>query len=358
MACAMLAGLPCARPLAAQEEAVVQARLDSLTALLPAAERAADIADSIQHPGKWLVAPDTFSVGPITVLARPDQRRLAERAFAEAWQAQEAAFGDSTTLLSDRPFAFHYGSRSAFRGDESHLRIVAIDPIFFPGRRSTEIARLAAERALLNVLAERLPKSIPWMLPTPGREGRLSDVRRELAVVPSRAVQRCYQGDLSWCWEAVGNSDAADRWSRWYSPDQRRLVVLGDKRRLRPERMQLRAQCVTGHAPHACDEFLAGETAPVPLSFPARRTLAQEALRIGGRGAYARLLADTTCTIRECLGRVAGISPDSLMARWRRNVLAAESDNDAGLGSRRWTALLWVLLMAGLAMRSTRWRLG
>ena len=54
----------------------------------------------------------------------------------------------------------------------------------------------------------------------------------------------------------------------------------------------------------------------------------------------------------------AAVPPDTLMARWRARTLQARPNLHAGLLLSPLSLLIWILLIAALATRSTRWRLG
>jgi hypothetical protein len=60
----------------------------------------------------------------------------------------------------------------------------------------------------------------------------------------------------------------------------------------------------------------------------------------------------------DALRHISGLSTEELSTRWRDLILAARPNVHAGFGLTQLATALWVLLLAALAMRSTRWRSG
>jgi hypothetical protein len=92
------------------------------------------------------------------------------------------------------------------------------------------------------------------------------------------------------------------------------------------------------------------------LGYDARATLAHFALRLGGRDAYHRLLASSTMPMADRLAVAAGTSLDSLVARWRAQVIASRP---ATVLLPTWAfavALGWTAFFAICGLRSSRWR--
>jgi hypothetical protein len=94
------------------------------------------------------------------------------------------------------------------------------------------------------------------------------------------------------------------------------------------------------------------------LGADARFTLVHLALRLGRREAYHRLLADTLASVGARLAAAAGMSEDSLVARWRAEIIAARP---VPVEMPSWAfviALGWMVFFAGCGLRSSRWRMG
>src|SRR5207302_11270306 len=76
----------------------------------------------------------------------------------------------------------------------------------------------------------------------------------------------------------------------------------------------------------ACTELLRSlppGALPRPLTYDARAALVADALRLGGRAAYHRLMASPGLPIADRLAAAGGLAIDPLPARWRAEVLAA-----------------------------------
>jgi hypothetical protein len=80
------------------------------------------------------------------------------------------------------------------------------------------------------------------------------------------------------------------------------------------------------------------------------------ALERGGDGAWARLLEDPDMPPEEALVYAAGVPLVELVSEWRAWVVSNRPQVYAGLTGTSALALLWILLFAALAARSTRWR--
>jgi len=95
---------------------------------------------------------------------------------------------------------------------------------------------------------------------------------------------------------------------------------------------------------------------PKPLTDIARVSLVRDALRLGGRDGYRRLLRDPRAPIADRLAQAAGVTLDSLVVGWRNAVLAARP---APVALPWWAigvAVGWVTMFAGCGLSSSRWR--
>jgi len=81
------------------------------------------------------------------------------------------------------------------------------------------------------------------------------------------------------------------------------------------------------------------------------------AVRLGGEGAWQRALERADAPPSEVLAHVSGLPIDEFLAAWRDEMIANRPDARAGLGGKGTRVLMWSLIFAALAMRSTRWRL-
>ncbi|MGD2155087.1 MAG: hypothetical protein PVG79_17615, partial [Gemmatimonadales bacterium] len=73
---------------------------------------------------------------------------------------------------------------------------------------------------------------------------------------------------------------------------------------------------------------------------------------------YARISTDNGSNVEERLAAAVGVEPDALIARWREAVLDVRPRTQTVSGWEGLSALAWVLGLAFLATRSSRWRSG
>ena len=143
----------------------------------------------------------------------------------------------------------------------------------------------------------------------------------------------------------------------WFDAADRRHYV-EDHLKFLPASQSQYAACASGDdatcialmrlAPHA-------RPGP-PLGITARLFLLALALDAGGRHGFDRLLDRPTQPLDARLAAAAGISVDSLTDHWRARVLSAHPQTVAADERAAWGAVVWGVLFALVALRSTRWR--
>ena len=338
---------------AAQSLAGLQARADSLALAWRRASALADMVDSLRHapaPSNW----DTIRVGALLIISNRSPLPLREAAI-RAWPVVDSLYGPDASQLARQPILVTAydpdttAPRPASRGTVQvpwNLDAQSLTSILLA---SVEIG--PADSAVRNWLGEAVR---PALL----REGQRTAVYLQLVTAPSEVAQRCFAGAIASCRDAVGLTTAPDPVSRWYpSPAERRALVARTFFVSGPERDRLQ-RCL-GNDDAACLEVLRAlppENLPRPLGNEARETLLHLALGIGGREAYHRLMAAADHPMADRLAVAAGISVDSLIARWRVAVLAARP---VPLTLPSWgvgISLGWALFFALCGLRSSRWR--
>ncbi|MGH7529587.1 MAG: hypothetical protein ACREMN_04330, partial [Gemmatimonadales bacterium] len=80
------------------------------------------------------------------------------------------------------------------------------------------------------------------------------------------------------------------------------------------------------------------------------------ALRLGGRDAYRRLLAEPAAPLGDRIAAAADVRLDTVIARWRHDVLAARPERVAVSWWAVTAAIGWVAFFAVCGARSSRWR--
>ena len=348
--------------LAAQERGPDQAelihKLDSLQAAYRIADSIADIADSIRLEERRLdraISTDSVRIGPFVVIAPSEQAREARRDFERAWAPYAAFIGSESTSIHG--IVFGYQSERPYKD------------IGVPRPRDLRIASqwlrgegvYAAGQFIGGVLRHDLPEDVSvWLSDFYLREDsdrELEWTYRSLVTSRSVAVADCFEGILDRCWDAMGLRHRDGWWENWYDGAQRAWLVSIHFRSVRQDQDVLRAACLEGSDDDACVDLL-GTTRPfIPLPTTARVSLLGHALTLGGAGAFHELSTGPEGSIEDRLARVAGVPAEELIASWREAVLAQRPDVREGSRQSRWTSLMWLLVLAGLSMRSTRWRL-
>jgi hypothetical protein len=318
-----------------------------------AAEWARFLAETNAHPI------DTLRIGDITVLVPPADAPLARSLFAEAWSERFAAVGSET--LAQWTFTFQ-----VTRGDEEprgfyiespHTRQIELSPWEARTRGSTHV-RSAISYAVSSELASHRIRG--WASDDPLKDPDSQRIYRAIAVTPSRATRACLAGDVTACKHALGLDVGEDALDVWYTPEERRGLVLDLAVRSGPQiRGEALDACRESSDPSACDRLLTGDTRRwAPAAGSVRSSLLWLALQRGGTGAWGRLVEDPAAEPEQVLAHVSGMDVDALVSEWRVWLRENRPESYAGLGGKSALALLWTLLFATLATRSTRWRLG
>lgn len=344
-------------------------RIEALRPQVDAAQRAAERADS-RYADSMRVANqiplDTVQVGPLRIATIPSQVDLATEVFAEVWEAFHPLVRGSEYLLSDQLFVFRYGWRFEgiyLEGDKVHSVEMSRR---FGMENLKEMVRSGLGKALLQALPADSSGVAEWvgMHPlTPPLDWAW--VYRDLASTASIASRRCYQGELPWCWEAMGIPAGEGGWSEWYTPEERRLLVgsrwgsalLWEARILTSAELMIHG-CLVLESDRACIHVLGEWAERIPLGTLSRASMVAEALTQGGEGAFSRLIEDPGLSIKDRLALAAGMPADTLAARWRERTMSARPRIHAGLLLSPIPLLFWLLLLLFFATRSTPWRLG
>jgi len=271
-------------------------------------ERLAELAARPERPSEWVQA------GPIWIVTPPGTAELAAEVFADVWREDFAALTGSPAL-DNAVFAFQWAWA---RPDP-----LVVDPASAAGRpiHRVELTRFwvgsrdglreRVREAVWSTLKGDIAEGSPlarWLGASRYPSGeRIARHVALSAAVPSRA---CLSGVLTGCEAILGLRGEAEY-----------------------------ARLATARPPDA----------------PAQLLL--QALRLGGEGAWARLLAMQHASPLEALVWAAAVDTDILMASWRSELVDHRPTADAGLATTAGTTLLWALALALFALRSTRWRI-
>ena len=291
------------------EEALLS-RIEELLPVLEEARSAAEAAErrrALELEARSRRPTEVFHVGPLQIVAPPEQAALAAALFQEVWSASfEGVTG--SPALARHVFVFQWAWRTP-----GPLRV---DP--------AESGRSAVERVELTRA---------WSRTRSAARSRIRD-----------AIWTTLRGDLA-------DDSPVGRWigSAGYPLGQQvARSVTGTS--------AAGGACLTGDA-EACRRGLGltPEEGSAPLE--ARAMLLLEAVRMGGEDAWPRLLERSGADPLPALSYAAGTDGEAVLAAWRERVVAERPDIHTSLAGQAARALLWVIALGALAMKSTRWRL-
>ncbi len=353
---ACVASLAAMSPNAGQTVGVLSARADSLAREWRKANALAELQDTLRLLASR-AGRDTIRVGALTILVNPTRLPVAAAA-SRAWPVIEHLFGPLAYSLATRPIAIE-----ALDPDTSvehpllgnavqvlwDLDVSALTQLLL-----NQVSAGATDRALAEWLGG------PLLLDSAADRRNAPRIYAQLVTTPSRAVGRCYLGNVDACRDALALSHATDLLTQWYDPRERRALVTRSYQGYfdrGAELAEYRA-CSMG-SDSACLDLLRAlppGSLVRPLDYAARISVVRFALHLGGRGALARLLAAPNGAISERLSAAAGVSTDSLTARWLTAVHAARPAPVALPPWGAWVAIGWIVVFTTCALRSAPWR--
>ena len=350
-----------ATPIECQTAAEYQARVDSLRAewLLRRGEFDS-LASTLLPDGI-----DTIKAGPFTVLTDEPIGDVMKQAVPLAWEAVRKALRSDSTLAAARPIYFPTGgsrpissspavAAGPWIGDSADVEDVVNRIILTVG---SELGTLLDDGTRLwltaNIMSPIAARRNGWS------GSYLPSVYVELATSSSAVGRKCFAGDLTACRAALELDPVSDPIAEWYdTQDLRRFIERAGMSRGWGSAEEW-IPCVQEGDDTACDRlFRARLDGSVlhPVSPMAHQTLAETALQMGGDGAYGRMLQTGVTTIADWIAAVAAAPADSVIARWHSNVVAARPASTTLTAATGWAALAWIVVLATIATRSTRWR--
>ena len=313
---------------------------------------------------------DTIRVGPLAVLvddALAPRVEVALERFVPAVQKFYGSVADSA--LAGRTFLVRLRASVAGSKD-TVIDMAEVVPggvdIFDRVPKNTEALRIqqGIERRIGRIMRDRLDTAmIEWVgaMPTADAEDDRTMERLyvDLLTTPSQSVGRCFAGDLLRCRDALGLTPIADPLTAWYSPAERRLLVIGKKSAFKSAaQRQAHDRCVDEHAYAVCDRLLRNlhdYKLQQPLSYEARHRLLRLAVESGGSDGFRRLASGQHRTPEERLSAAAGLPIDTLVARWRTSIMMARPKGQQLSPKTTWASVAWGTLFGILAMGVRRW---
>lgn len=351
LACCLL-GVAAPAPAGAQDVGSLRARRDSIAAEYRAAVAAFNARREAvtAREAARVAALDTTAAGPFRVAARERELPTAARYVAAAWARLAPSLGEQQSRIPRRTFLVAVSSSPgrlyALRGPDA-------DVIWLGGGPAEQ--DFAAEAAIWRAMYELVPNSLRFWSGGGYYQERTdwAAVHRELATSSAIPAKECLAGRLSSCLVALALDTLPAGPRSWYTPARLRSLALARSRSSSPERLS----CERG-VTEACIDLLPLNAYPPPVSSRSRLAFLELALQHGGAGAFARLVGDPAAAVRESVAAAAGRPLEALAAEWRERALGARRSAGAGVGGTLAVTLLWSLVLAWLAARSTRCRLG
>jgi hypothetical protein len=330
-------------------------RADSLAGEWRRADALAALVDSLERERAG-EGRDTIAVGDLRIVANASPLPLRAAAL-RAWPAIDSLYGIEARRLTKLPYIIH-----AYDPDTTVPRPVLHVGMEVPWNMSEDALTMLL---LSNVPIARADAALEGWLGgsvRPSVRGSLdrTGVYVQLVTAPSQAARDCFLGRVTACAASLDLGDALPL-EAWYpSPGERRFLVVTSFADFFNHGANATAfGACRGGGDSACTALLRSlprAVLPRPLGFDGRVTLVQAALRLGGPEAYRRLLADPAAPIGDRLAAAAGVSRDSLVSRWRAEILAARPRPVVLPAWAVWVALGWALFFGGCGLRSSRWR--
>lgn len=347
---------------AAQDVRELTRRLDVAVSLRDKASK--DLADYRSAVAAARVYPDTIRLldGSVLVVTTHDVSPVVRAAVTLADSFLRRRLGPAAsrlrgTVLSVRADTATKTDRYvtiARRGvgGESSKNSARVDPMEI----SREVERQLQWTFLWQsptAVARWLRSSLPIDTTT---DLEWASLRFELVSSPALIDRACYSGSVDACKAALGLTNEPAPLTSWYDAAGRRTLVHG----MWPSQMVdrvARDRCIAGSdaeclAVLRADGVLGSEP---PASSQARGTLIARAIAIGGANSLDRLV-NTSGSVADVLAATAAVPVDSVVATWQRRVRGRKVESASFSPTIGLVAIGWVLLMGGLALRSTRWR--
>jgi len=308
---------------------------------------------------------DTIKAGPFTILTDEPIADVMKQAVPLAWEAVRETLRSDSMLAAARPIYFPTGgsrpissspavAAGPWIGDSADVEDVVNRIILTVG---SEVGTLLDDGTRLwlgaNIMSPTVARRSGWS------GSYLPSVYVELATSGSAVGRTCFAGDLTACRAALELDPVSDPIAEWYdTQDLRRFIERAGMSRGWGSTEEW-IPCVQESDDTACDRlFRARLEGSVlhPVSPMAHQTLAATALQMGGDGAYGRMVQTVAPTVADWIAAAAAAPADSVVARWYSNVMAARPAPTTLTAATGWSALVWIVVLAAIATRSTRWR--
>jgi hypothetical protein len=346
-----------ALPLAGQDReeiARLERKADSLVRLWSEADALANLADSLAR-APVVPTTDTLIVGGLQVVT--NHSPLPVRAAAEqAWPVIDSLYGAAGAGLAHTPYLIQ-----AVHPD-SIGRVPRLWGLQVPWNLSpAELAELLFVYVPMPPADQAFQR---WAGNTfrPSPRGWQSDLEESyVALVTSHYAigQECFLGQVDRCRSLLGLDQDTEPLRLFPTLAERQklarlLSVAYRETGLRADVMS----CLAGSDSSCQAALIRLPPEQIPQLAPRvlRTGLTTLALRLGGREAYNRLMADSLAPMAARLADASGAPLDSLLGLWHAAVVGARPKPVAIPPFGAAVGLGWGVVLGLLALRSSRWR--
>lgn len=342
--------------------------LDSLVPLLKdAREDARKAREEYRKQMDNKLPTHEIQVGLLRLLVLPGEEETARDVVGRVWRQDYASWLDRSPSLG-RGRVFFQWSVELAKPEFRSFDVRAVQGERWRSRGYMEAGiREVISQALQGDLVNT-PLASTWALPDMRPPQEPANLTRQMMVTPSVAVRNCLGGDDQACLRALALRVDDTPLDEWYTPAERRLLVIRHRARYAAGGNPALYACEREASLEWCDGLLEHDIAVArgpqsylwmaPLSGPVRSSLVWYAVSRGGKGAWDRFVEHTDEGALQALEAASGSSGEELVAEWRAWLLDQSPVTQAGVGATAAKALVWILLLFAFATRSTRWRLG
>ncbi len=307
---------------------------------------------------------DTVVAGGLRVVAPSPTRADATQIASEVWDSVVAVLGSDTTLMGfptlglrpgpDIRILWSDGEGSAWASyDPRDLHRSAQRLFRLQGWQLMGLGHALDEQAVRALTSARRLDSLT--------ESSAQVAYVELATQAWQVSASCFEGNMDDCRLALGFGPVDDITAVWRTAVERRQVVkeIGERYGSYATKLPDYVACMQTGVDAACTQMLADYrwVPTATLSEGVRASLVELALELGGDGRFGRLRSSSGYML-DRLATTAGVTPEVLLRTWHGRVLQARRASMPVARPTAWVAFVWVVCLAVLAARSTRWRAG
>lgn len=362
-----LASIPCTtlRAQRADPDAALRARIATLAAradtLALRWREAKGVADASRGTDHDPIpdALDSVRVGSLLIVTNPSPLPVAGAAPAAA-AILDSLFGSALDTLDRHPYYLE-----ALNPDTAAPRTIHPWGVTF----TWDVDSATLVRDLVSTIPVPTPDAAlrEWLTgagvqPTFHQREELEGAYRNLVTASYAVARDCFRGAFETCTQALSLDPPADRVEHWFrSAEERRRAAEGFTRYFEDAVHQPMFRACGDGADSVCIallHYVDPSSLPRALGDRDRQLLVRLALVTGGRDAYRRLVADTALPMTQRLSAAAGVPIDTLLARWRAEVLTARPVPVALHPMEEAAGIFWIVVFGFMGSRSSRWRFG